>query len=71
VRTTTWTPERIHLADSDALLALVIVEGTETTMIPLAHSDARRIGRGLLELVDDDAADLEDDERALREEHLN
>lgn len=54
-----WMPDSIHVGEQpgQGLLALVLVDGYETTLIPLAHSDARRIARNVLELVDDAIAD--------------
>jgi hypothetical protein len=58
VRTTTWIPETIRVADSAAASlsselgalshALLLEDAHESLVIPLARGDARRIGAGLL-----------------------
>lgn len=56
--TTQWVPEEIRVGeqpDGD-LLALFIIDGRETVVIPLSRDDAGRIARALVG-VDDEAHD--------------
>ncbi len=65
-----WLPDSIHVGEQPdgELLALVLTDANETTLIPLAHSDARRIAYGLLEHVDHELADEQEAARVVRPE---
>lgn len=67
MKETTWTPASIAVGErADRMLALVLAEPIEVTSIPLARSDAHRIGSALV-----DAAALTPDEIARLEPTLD
>lgn len=72
MRETTWTPASIAIGErADRMLALVIGEPWEITSVPLARSDAHRIGSELVKaaaLTPEEIAQLEP---AVRDEVLN
>ena len=67
MKETLWTPASIAVGErADRMLALVLAEPIEITSIPLARSDAHRIGQALV-----DAAALTAEELALLEAPLD
>jgi hypothetical protein len=53
VKHTTWVPAAIGIGDAtddSGMKSLVLQDGAETLIIPLADGDARRIGAALLDV---------------------